>query len=157
MIPAVNVGTRIGIDSHRHRALLDGRGDTGIVPGLVVHAMTRVAPARREREQQRLASRAGARERVAAPLEPTDHSHLPGDLAYQMTELGDDELLEREPTSVRGAGQREQRASVHDAGLRPRQHRRRADLLVGQYAEQLAETGEPLVEQRLYGLECRVA
>src|SRR6266850_6099343 len=79
------------------------------------------------------------------------------DLADQMRQFGDDQLLQRQPAGIGRARQREKDATLNDPALRPREHGRRADLLVGEHAEELAKTAQPLVEERLDRLEGRVA
>src|SRR5215470_14780131 len=78
-------------------------------------------------------------------------------LADQVRKLRDYELFQGETASVRGAGQGEEHASLDHAGLGPGEHGRRADLLVGQHAEQLAEAGEALLQEGLHRLEGGVA
>src|SRR5262245_6312556 len=77
---------------------------------------------------------------------------LPPELREEMADLGQDEPLEPEPDGLFRAREAEHGPSAGDAGDRPGKHRGRADLLEGQGAEQLAETVEPKIEQRLDGL-----
>ena len=65
-----------------------------------------------------------------------------------MSELRDDQLLHREPHGSRGSGQRDDNAAGDEACAGARHHRRRADFLVAEHAEQLAKTVEPLLEER---------
>src|SRR5262244_4589267 len=78
-------------------------------------------------------------------------------LADQVRKLRDYELFQGETASVRGAGQGEEHAPLDDPGLGPGEHGRRADLLVGEHAKELAEAGEALVQEGLHGLEGVVA
>ena len=54
VIAGIHVGPRIGIDLHRHGDPLHQRGDTGIVPGVLVHPVARVTPSRRQHQERRL-------------------------------------------------------------------------------------------------------
>src|SRR5215469_11760048 len=58
---------------------------------------------------------------------------LAADLAEEVAQLGNDELLESEAAGVRGTGQREERAALDYAGLGAREHGGGADLLVGEH------------------------
>src|SRR5215813_13075791 len=84
-------------------------------------------------------------------------SPLAPHLADQVRKLRDYELFQGESASVRGAGQGEEHAPLDHPSLGPGKHGRSADLLVGQHAEQLAETGEALVQEGLHRLESGVA
>src|SRR5438874_1840379 len=72
-------------------------------------------------------------------------------------ELRNEELLERQAAGIRRSRERDDDPLRTDAELRARQHRRGADLRVGEHAEELAEAGQTLVEQRLDRLERGVA
>ena len=54
VIAGIHVGPRIGIDLHRHGDPLHQGGDTGIIPGVLVHPMTRVTPSRGQHQKSRL-------------------------------------------------------------------------------------------------------
>src|SRR3970282_1221141 len=95
--------------------------------------------------------------RVTRDCLPVYRVTLAPHLADQVRQLRDDELLQREPAGIGRARQGEEDAPLDYAALRAREHRRRADLLVGEHAEQLAEPREPLVEERLDRLVRRVA
>ena len=59
------------------------------------------------------------------------------------------QLLHRQPHGGFRSGQRDDDAAGDEAGAGAAHHRGRADLLVAQHAEQLAEAVEPLLEQRV--------
>ena len=60
-------------------------------------------------------------------------------------------------TAAGEPGSRNTSALAHDARVGARQHRRRADLLERQHAEQLAEPGQAAVEQRAHRLRRAIA
>src|SRR3970282_1865452 len=95
--------------------------------------------------------------RVTRDCLPVYRVMLAPALADQVWQLRDDELLQREPAGVWRARQGEQDPPLDHTSLRAGEHRRRADLLVGEHAENLAEPREPLVEERLDRLARGVA
>src|SRR2546425_944944 len=82
---------------------------------------------------------------------------LPRDFTDEVGKLGDEELLERQAASIRRSRERDDDPLRMDAELGARQHRGRAHLLVGEHAEEFAEAGQALVEQRLDRLERGIA
>src|SRR6266542_3792470 len=78
-------------------------------------------------------------------------------LADQVRKLGNDELFQGQPAGIGRSRQREEHAPLNHPALRSREHGRRADLLVREHAEKLAEAGQPLVEEPFDRLERRVA
>ena len=72
VIAAVDIGTGIGVHAHGERRALHRRGHARVVPGLLVHPMASMAPARREREQHGLAESPGTRKRLIPPRAPLD-------------------------------------------------------------------------------------
>ena len=65
-----------------------------------------------------------------------------------MSKLGDHQLLHGQPHGSRRSRQRHDNAAGDEAGAGAGHHRRRADLLVAEHAEQLAKPVEPLFEKR---------
>src|ERR1700731_4019704 len=64
-----------------------------------------------------------------------------------VAELGNQQLLHREPARGRGAGERGDEFAVTDAGNRTAHHRGGADFLERKHPEQFAEAFELLVQQ----------
>jgi len=104
-----------------------------------------VAEALRARKRRRIIAR------TAGPV-PS-----PADLPGQMGELRFEELLPREANGFRGAGHRDDHRAAIRAGGRAGEHRRGADLLEAEHAEELAEPGERLLEERGERVVRRVA
>src|SRR6185503_16168422 len=69
-------------------------------------------------------------------------------LLHEMAELRDDQLLHRQPHRLLGTRQRDDNPPGNGARAGAAHDRRRADLLVAEHAEQLAEAVEPLLQQR---------
>src|SRR5262249_27979965 len=63
---------RVGIHAHGHGLPRHDGRHAGIVPGLLVHAMARVAPGGGEGEEEGLAEKAGAGEGFFSPFDPLD-------------------------------------------------------------------------------------
>src|SRR5438477_960676 len=84
-------------------------------------------------------------------------ARLAARLAQQVPELWNQELVERQPAGVGRAGERNDDTPRVDAHLRAAEHGGRPDFLEGEHAEQLPETGQALVEQRLHRLVRGVA
>src|SRR5947208_7653309 len=82
---------------------------------------------------------------------------LARDFTNEVGELRNEELLERQAAGIRRSRERDDDPPRTDAELRARQHRGGADFRVGEHAEELAEAGQTLVEQRLDRLERGVA
>jgi high-affinity iron transporter len=91
------------------------------------------------------ALRARKRRRLIAGATSTPS---PADFPGEMGELRFEELLPREANGLRRAGHRDDDRAAVGAGGRAGEHRRRADLLEAEHAEELAEPRERLLEQR---------
>ena len=74
-----------------------------------------------------------------------------------MTELRENQLIERESHGRRGSGHREYSRSVAYARNSARKHRAGTDLLVTEHSKQLAKAIEAFVQHSRYGLECGIA
>jgi high-affinity iron transporter len=101
-----------------------------------------VAEAFRARRRRRLMAR-------AAPSTP--------DLPGEVRELRGEELLPGEAHGLRRAGHRHDHRAAVGAGGRAGEHRGGADLLVAEQAEELAEPGQGLLEERRERVVRRVA
>jgi len=101
-----------------------------------------VAEAFRARRRRRLIAR-------AAPSTP--------DLPGEVRELRGEELLPGEAHGLRRAGHRDDHRAAVGAGGRAGEHRGGADLLVAEQAEELAEPGQGLLEERRERVVRRVA
>jgi high-affinity iron transporter len=104
-----------------------------------------VAEALRARKRRRLIAS------VATPA--VSAADLPGEVG----ELRFEELLPRQANGFRRAGHRDDDRPAVRAGSRAGEHRRRADLLEAEHAEELAEPRERLLEQRGEGVVRGVA
>jgi hypothetical protein len=79
------------------------------------------------------------------------------ELEHDVGQLGDEELLHREPYGVTGPRQARDELAAHAPRERPAHDGRRPDLLVGEHPEDLAKPFEPLLDHALYHLVGGVA
>src|SRR3972149_4532943 len=89
---------------------------------------------------------------IAPPATP-----LARDFPKEVTQFGEDELLQGKAAGVGRSGEGEDEPALPDPGLGAGEHRRRPDLRVGEQAEELPEPREALVQHAFHRLERRIA